>query len=140
VTQATHSEPRERDPRISTAALWFGFAGPVLIWFAQFMLTWGIVELGCRIGYQTASIAGINALQFWPLLFTVLAIIGVGAAGVVAFRTWQTASTQMDNEAQGINERVQFMSMVGVLFSAFLLLILVVTAAMPFVLPPCQPV
>jgi hypothetical protein len=46
----------------------------------------------------------------------------------------------MDNEAQGINERVQFMSMVGVLFSAFLLLILVVTAAMPFVLPPCQPV
>jgi hypothetical protein len=107
--------------------LWTGiFLGP-LAWFLSFGTRWSLSGWVC-------------ALHWKPALF-VIAIIGVivaAGSGAIAWTEWQRIGREMPGEAGGAIPRSRYMALMGVVLSAFSILLIVAQTIPEVILGACQ--
>jgi hypothetical protein len=62
-------------------------AGP-LLWFAHFVLVWGMAEFGCRINFSNLELVTAANIRQFVVITTFIAVIAVAVGGVLAYRNW----------------------------------------------------
>jgi hypothetical protein len=122
---------------ISNFALAYSIlAGPIL-WFAHFVIVYGIAEFGCRANLN-------NWLYFAPenmrlaiagLTGGMLIIVAVG--GMMALRQWNRLPRETEREATP-QAYTRFLVMMGILLSGLFFLSIIVTAVPAFFLNVCD--
>ena len=66
--------------------VWVGLLGSASAWAAHFMVSYGLMEVGCAAGWDSVGIAGINGVAAAVLLATLLTVPAILASGLVAHR------------------------------------------------------
>lgn len=75
-------------PTTSRGALWFGFIGGLLAWFAHLVLAYTIGEFGCVSATDRHTWLGVSAVAWMILGATVVTFVPAGLAMLVAFRAY----------------------------------------------------
>jgi TRAP-type C4-dicarboxylate transport system permease small subunit len=117
----------------------------------EFSQTRGILWLW--VGLLTAPLAFLLHLQVNYMLVTQLCqserkiilhlvtlaflLIAVGG-GFIAWRNWAASGRKWPGEAESVNERSRFMSVVGLLISALIVIALIAQLIPQFIYDPCH--
>ena len=109
------------------AALWAGVLAGPLATLTQLQVNYALVLWACGAGSE------------WALhLVALLALLVTVAAGLLSWRNWRRAGGSWEDEGAGIVPRSRFMAAVGVLISAFIVLVVVAQWIPIFVYGPCE--
>lgn len=108
------------------AALWVGFLGGPAVWFLHLVVSYSLVRYVCFTG------------AMWLMhLTTAVSLLAAGAVIWLAWRNWQQTGRPLDAGGGGMEGRSRFMALIGLLFAASSLLLIVVQGIPNFVLDPC---
>lgn len=107
--------------------LWFGFLGPPLIWAGRFGINYALLPYACE---REAA---------WLLqVITLVALLGISAAALVAWRSWKAAGKTRQLEFGGAETRARFLALAGLLSSAIFFTAVVAEGIALFLIHPCQ--
>ena len=108
-------------------ALWIAFLAGPLVWFLSFGARWSLSGWVCAFNWK-------------PALFVVAAIslMLVGGAGMLAWNEWQRVGREMPGEAGGAIPRARTMAMMGLVLSAFSMLLILAQAVPDVILGVCE--
>lgn len=137
------TQTAEHRSYVTPLSLWLGVLGMPITWFIYLVLGWGISELGCKLGLGNFQLFGLNSVVTWIAIATVIALLAAIGTGVVAIRNWRLVGrgeslVEDPVTADKTLERRQFMAQLGVMLSLLFLLLIILSAIPPFVLPPCE--
>ena len=108
-------------------ALWTGiFAGPV-VWLLSFEANFALAPWACEFQNKLAL-----------FIVTVLALILVASAGLLAWREWKAVGKTWPGGAGGTLAREQIMAGSGILVSAMFFLVIVAQAIPNLILGACD--
>lgn len=107
--------------------LWFGFLGPPLIWAARFGANYALLPYVC--GRDAAPLLQI---------ITVVALLAMGSAAMVAWRSWRAAGKSRQVEFGGAASRARFLALAGLLSSGIFFTAIVAEGIALFFIHPCQ--
>ncbi len=138
--RGAHASPH-RD-RVPVWTLWGGLFGGPLCWAVQLIVTYSLVAHSC---FPQADPLGVPLVGgTWGLAFgvSVIALLGTGAAGMLALRGWRATRDEKDGEAAHLlhnaDGRSRFMAISGLILSALFAGAVVTTMLPLFMLRPCQ--
>lgn len=117
----------EARPGASFLPLWFAVLGPPILWAARFGISYTLVPYVCARD-------AVLLLQ----VVSVLALLGVAAAGLVGWVQWRRAGRSTQVEFGGIDARARFMALLGMLGSALFAAVIIAEALAIFFIDPCQ--
>jgi hypothetical protein len=112
-------------------SLWFGILAAPIAWFLHLSFGWALAEMGCPLGVTRILTIGSTPVYLINLLVIGATGIAMGASafgGLTAYRFYSNS---------GANERVRFMGMFGMLFTALFVLAIILSTLPAFILPPC---
>jgi hypothetical protein len=109
-------------------ALWFGFLAAPLIWFVNLELNFMLAPWACATGRQ-----------FSLGLVTLVALLLVASAGLLAWRMWLHAGQEWLHNAGGRISSRRFLAMLGILTSSLFFLAILAQGAPTFILSACPP-
>ena len=110
--------------------------GPVL-WFAHFLLVWGMAEFGCRINFRNLELVSPANIQTFVLLTTIVALIAIAIGGVLGYRNW-VATQEASQSGWAFEDRHRFLAVLAMLLCGLFLFSIVVTAMPAFYLNICD--
>lgn len=129
------------DPRTRNSfGLWFGMVGAPFMWVAHFMALWAITEMGCRLGVADTRILGVYATHLLVVISTLITLTLIAAAGLTAYRRWQSLRADAPLPTASADDplrRIQFMNVLGMLFSGLFGVTTLYMLIPVFVLPIC---
>ena len=107
--------------------LWTAFLAGPLVWFLSFGARWSLSGWVC-------------AFHWKPALFViaVLAVMIVAGAGMLAWSEWQRVGREMPGEAGGAIPRSRTLAMMGLVLSAFSILLIVSQVIPEVMLGVCE--
>lgn len=117
---------RSRDDR-RLLPLWFAFLGPPIIWAARFGANYVLLPYTCREG----SVVILH-------LITLAALLGIGAAAFVAWKSWKARGGTEQLEFGGPEARGRFMALAGLVGGAIFFTAIVAEGVAVFIVHPCQ--
>lgn len=123
--------------------LWFSMVGAPFIWVAHFMVMWAITEMGCRLDAADTRILGVYAVHLLAVISTVVTLGIIVAAGLTAYRRWQSLRRDAPLPTASADDplrRIQFMNVLGMLFSGLFGVTTIYMLIPVFVLPICAAV
>ena len=109
-------------------ALWFGFLGGAVAWMADFLISYGLTEVGCNSELLAFQVLGFSGPEAVSLLTTAITGLVAFAATVVAYRH------RPENASYN---RTAFMTNVGVAMSGLFTFIILISALPVFFVPLC---
>ncbi len=107
--------------------LWAGMLTAPLAFLLHLEVNYALVTQLCQSEHRLAS-----------QLVTVLFVLISAAGGFIAWRNWETAGRKWPGEEATVSERSRFMSVVGLLASALVVVALVWQWVPQFIFDPCQ--
>lgn len=84
-----HPEPakeQQLESEIPRPTLWFTLWAGAVAWLFHLLLVYGIAEFGCRAGWGTRELLGLNWVWWSLLAVTVATLILASSATVVGWR------------------------------------------------------
>jgi hypothetical protein len=107
--------------------LWLGFFGGPLIWLLSFGARWSLSGWVC-------------AFRWKPALFVIAGVaIAISAgSGVLSWTEWQRVGRELPGEAGGAVARSRYVALLGVVLSAFAILLIVAQTIPEVVLGACE--
>jgi len=109
------------------AALWVGVLAGPLATLTQLQVNYALVLWACGAGRE------------WALhLVALLALLVTVAGGLLSWRNWRRAGAGWEDGGAGVVPRSRFMAAVGVLISAFIVLVVVAQWIPIFVYGRCE--
>lgn len=112
-------------------------AGPV-IWFAHFVMVYALAEFGCRANFTNVFFFTPDGIRTAVVVITVIALIGVGAGGLLAYRGWQ--SEGLNERGDSASEpREHLLMRAAMLLSGLFLFSIVMTTVPVFIVSVCDP-
>jgi hypothetical protein len=108
-----------------------GIAAPLTVWALHFVTVYSMQGLACAQGWQRLPWAGREAVFWWLLLATLLAVAAIGVLGT---RAWRAMRGPADDDA---SRRRRFAARVTLAAAALSLLAVGFTATPIFLLPIC---
>jgi len=109
------------------AALWAGLLVPPLAFLANLEVGYALVPTACKAGNQ-------GMIHLVHLVFLLLSL----AAGLIAWRSWNTYGSEWSGAEGGPLARSRFMAGSGLTGSALFSLVIVAQWLPGFALTPCQ--
>jgi TRAP-type C4-dicarboxylate transport system permease small subunit len=107
--------------------LWTGLLTAPLAFLLHLQVNYTLVQQLCQSQYK-------RVLHLVTLAFLLIAAGG----GFIAWRNWESAGRKWPEDAGSVTERSRFMSVVGLLLSAIIVLALIAQLIPQFVYDPCQ--
>lgn len=108
-----------------------GIAAPMAVWALHFVVVYAMQGLACAQHWQRAPLAGREAVFWWLLLATLVALGVIAALGLRAWRALRAA------DDDGTAQRHRFARRVTLAASAMALVAVAFTAIPIFLLPAC---
>lgn len=108
-----------------------GIAAPMAVWALHFVAVYAMQGLACAQDWQRAPLAGREAVFWWLLLATLVALGVIAALGL---RAWRALRRPGDADAA---RRHRFARRVTLAASAMALVAVAFTAIPIFLLPAC---
>lgn len=105
--------------------IWFGLLGGALAWIPHLLVSYSAVPLVCETGWAIVLYATAGAT-----------LLGALAATLVAWRGWRRAR-ELTNGAPLIAQRSRFMTLSGLILSAFFVAVIVAQSLPIFLQHPC---
>lgn len=122
--------PRSEDRTTARRfALWFGVLGGLVSWAAHLGIAWGLVPYSCA----QDNVFWLHANTIVFAIITVIAFL----TALNAFRTVRDSSAEYTSRSTKAIQTDRFMSLIGMLASAYFLLLIVAEGVSVFVLSPC---
>lgn len=112
-------------------------AGIAMLWFAVLAgpVAWTI---GLNLDYSLVRVACVRETMLLLHLVTLVTLALAAAGGWVAWREWGRAGAELPGEEGGTLPRSRFMSVLGLLGSAFFALVIVAQWIGKLFLNPCM--
>jgi uncharacterized membrane protein YidH (DUF202 family) len=107
--------------------LWAGVLTAPLAFLLHLEVSYALVTQLCQSTHKLV-------LQ----LVTVLFVLVSAAGGLIAWRNWEAAGRKWPGEEATVSERSRFMSVIGLLVSALVVVALVWQLVPQFIFDPCQ--
>ena len=111
-------------------------AGPI-VWFAHFVLVWGVVEFGCRINFVNMEIVSPTSIRQFVIVATIIALLAVVIGEALAYRHL-TAERREVSSGWAFEDRHRFLTIDAMILNAFFLFSIVATAMPAFFLTVCD--
>lgn len=111
--------------------------GPI-VWFAHFMLVYGVAEFGCRANFNNWVYFDPAQIRVFTLVATVIALVPVIASGVWAWLTFQRDYRTLSDDADTIRQRERFLLVVTSAFGVIFTISLIATALPVFFVAVCD--
>ncbi|MEA2461701.1 MAG: hypothetical protein QOH90_1878 [Actinomycetota bacterium] len=126
-------EVRPEGRPVSLLPLWWGIAGPPVVWAAQLLISYGAEEVACSAGSSRPDIWGlsVNAIG---VIATILALAATVSCGLVARR----ARLKLRDEADAAVDRSRFMALIGECSAAYFAIVILLTVVGPIAIPSCR--
>lgn len=122
------------------AAIWVLFLAGPTIWFAYFLLVYGLGEVLCKPLRTDIQVVGLPLVSFLTLAATVLAALGTLAFTAQSYRRWRAsrhAATTSPAEDDIIHGHEDVLAMAGVLLGGLFFVAVLFTGAPALVVQPC---
>jgi hypothetical protein len=116
-------------------SLWFGVAAPPLLWITQLGIGGELPEVACSRGFEPNNLLGFSIPAFL-VVGTIVLALPVAAAVVMSFRNVRVLGAIQNRDHR--EERGYFMALVGLVSSAFFLVLMVVSVVGVGLLGLCQ--
>lgn len=127
MTRPSLRMPSATEEGSGLARLWIGILAPPSIWAARLATSYALVPYACWWGW-------LPVLH----LVTVVSLLTAGLVGVMAWRVWRSVGNGSEFEVGGWRTRTRFMAMVGMLSSAFFLMVIGAEGLANVFIDPCQ--
>lgn len=75
-----------------------GMAAPMTVWALHLLALYSLQGLACAEGWQRTRVAGLEAITWWLLLLTVLALTAIVWLGLRAWRAWRSAKAAPEDD------------------------------------------
>ena len=127
---AKKREPKAADEFKETRGivwLWAGMLTAPLAFLLHLEVNYALVTQLCQSEHKLAM-----------YLVTVLFVLISAAGGFISWRNWETAGRKWPGEEATVSERSRFMSVVGLLVSALVVVALIWQLVPQFMFDPCQ--
>lgn len=126
-----------RQPPVRDRTLWFSVGAGVVVWAFHFFASYVLVDQFCRNGWFTVTLLGLPGIQAALLILTLIGVAIVGAAGILSYRHWRSLRGA-DDEFHPSTGRYRFMMFIGLVMSTAFIALMLLTAAVSFILPTCR--
>ncbi len=118
-------------------SLVFIFLGGPVIWSLHFLAVYGVVEAACRVGLLRFNVLWMSGTSFIVVVLTLIAAAVTLYVGLLGYRRWQRREDdEHEQRWRGENES-DFLTLVGVLFSGFFAVAILLTGIPSLFLNPC---
>ncbi len=107
--------------------LWAGLLTAPLAFLLHLQVNYALVQQLCQSEHK-------RVLHLVTLVFLLIAAGG----GLIAWRNWESSGRKWPMDAATVTERSRFMSIIGLLISALVILLLVAQLIPQFIYDPCQ--
>ena len=126
-------EVRPEGRPVSLLPLWWGIAGPPVLWAAQLLISYSAEELACSAGSSSSDVWGlsVNAIG---VITTIVALAGTLSCGLVARR----ARLTLNAGPAGAVERSRFMALIGEFSAVYFAIVILLTVVGPIGIPSCR--
>ena len=112
-----------------------GIAAPMAVWALHLVAVYSLQGVACAEGLDRLRLAGLEALAWWLLALTAVALAALAWLGVRAWRGWHAA--RADAAAPGIAARRRFAAAVAGALSVMAAVAVCFTTIPVLLLPGC---
>lgn len=121
----------EKDTRPSRALLrqWTGLLAGPFAWVLQLQVAYLLIPWACAHDQQSISLH----------IITLVALLLTAGGAFISWQDWREYGAELPGDAGGRVPRSRFMSISGLLTSAFFFLLILMQGIASFILHPCQP-
>lgn len=82
-----------------------GMAAPMAVWALHLLAVYSLQGLACAEGWQRTRVAGLEAVTWWLLLLTVLALAAIAWLGARARHAWRVEKTAPEDDVPARRRR-----------------------------------
>ncbi len=120
---------------VSLRQLWYSLATGAVVWSLHLIISYMLSSLACERGLFQAVWNGYTLSRWIVIGLTVLSILLVSYAGIVAYRNWQQLRRGNGSEPAG---RFRFMAYAGIVLNGIFLLSILISLIPTLLMPLCE--
>ena len=135
MADSAHADEISRAETVGSWRLWFGVLGAPLAWLTQLVVAYSLEEwFGCSPSATDAGeVLGVGVRSLALVITAATAAVAV-AAGAAAISCLRRAGP----DENGVQKRVRWMAVAGIMNSVLYLLFILVGTAPPLILDVCE--
>lgn len=115
-----------------------GVAMSPIVWFAHFMLIYGVAEFGCRANFNNWIYFDPAQIRVFTLVATLMALVPVIGSGLWGWLKFRRDYATLPADADAVQQRERFLLVMTAAFSVIFTISLLATALPVFFVAVCD--
>lgn len=129
---------KQREPKEGWPSLWLGVLTGPIVYSLHFVAVYLLVETACKARLLEYTLFGLNGISFWVLVVTVVAALISAYSTFTSYREWRRTQRNGEQDAERNEAYQQLMASVGLGFSGFFTIVILLTGLPALFLVVCD--